>query len=347
MSKQDCGKKSVLGIGQIGVGRLGLYHAENIATRVRGARLMALCSRDQEKLAGVANRFDVPGRYARFEDMLADPEVDAVSIVSPSAMHCEQVALALAAGKHVFCEKPMGVSLSECAKVAEAVAAHPDLVFMLGFLRRYDDSYQYARRIVAAGEIGRIVLFRSYTQDHIRYIDGALAFAPHSGGHFLDMSVHDIDVARWFIGSEPERAWAVGGCFAYPQFGRYGDGDNVSVLMQCRDDTMIFIMNGRTAAFGYNVETEIVGTKGMLRIGSVPQLNLVEVAYDSGIKKVCSSNFRERFGHAFVKEMQEFVDCVLEDRKPEVTAEDGCRTTHIACRCRESFNTGQMVRIDE
>jgi myo-inositol 2-dehydrogenase/D-chiro-inositol 1-dehydrogenase len=332
-------------IGSVGLGRLGLRHAENIAERVRGAELAALCDVDGKKLEEAADRLGVKHRFASFEEMAASPDIDAMVLVSPSGLHTHQIAAALAAGKHVFSEKPLGTSVAECRSAEEAVQSHPDKVFMLGFMRRFDESYQYAHRKVAAGEIGVPVLFRSYSQDPEKFIGGALAFAPHSGGQFLDMAVHDIDLARWFTGSEPETAYAIGGCYAHPEFAQYGDGDNVSCLLKFKSGCMAFLFAGRTAPHGYNVETEIIGTKGILRIASVPQKNLVEILDAHGVRKECSENFLERFDSAYLREMQEFVDCILEGRKPEVSVHDGTRVTEIAYACKASFEGDQLHRF--
>ena len=330
-------------IGSAGLGRLGLQHAVNIAGRVRRAELTALCDLDEAKLNEAADRLGVSRRFTRFEDMIASPEIDAVVLVSPSAMHTKQIAAALAAGKHVFSEKPLGTTVAECKEAEKAVEARPDLVFMLGFMRRFDESYKYARAKAAAGEIGNPVLFRSYSQDPEKFIAGAIAFAPHSGGQFLDMAVHDIDLARWFTGSEPETAYAIGGCYAHPEFAASKDGDNVSCLMKFKNGCMVFLFAGRTAPHGYNVETEIIGTKGILRIASVPQKNLVEVLDGHGVRRECSENFLERFDTAYVNEVQEFVDCVIGGRKPEVTVYDGTRVSEIAYACKSAFETGRLV----
>ncbi|MDP3177228.1 MAG: inositol 2-dehydrogenase [Spirochaetaceae bacterium] len=332
-------------IGSVGLGRLGLRHAENIATRTRNAELVALCDLDRDRLAAAADRLDVGMRFAAFEDMIADPAVDAVVLASPSGLHTVQIAAALAAGKHVFSEKPLGITVAQCEEAQLAVEAHPDKVFMLGFMRRFDESYRYAFEKVSAGEIGRPILFRSYSQDPESAIEGAIAFAAHSGGQFLDMAVHDIDLARWFTGSEPETAYATGGCYAHPEFGRYGDGDNVSCLMKFKDGCMVFLFAGRTAPHGYNVETEIIGTKGTLRIASVPQRNLVELLDSSGVRRECSQNFLERFEAAYVNEVQEFVDCIIQGRKPQVSVRDGKRVTEIAYGCKAAFESGNLVRF--
>ncbi len=332
-------------IGSVGLGRLGLQHAENIATRVMHAELYALCDVDEKKLDETADRLNVPHRFTSFDEMIALDELDAVVIVSPSALHTDQISKALAAGKHVFSEKPLGVTVQECKDAEKAVERYPDLVFMLGFMRRFDESYMYAHKKVADGEIGRPIMFRSYSQDPEKFIDGAIAFAGHSGGQFLDMAVHDIDLARWFLGSEPKSVYAIGGCYAHEEFAQYHDGDNVACLMQFEHDEMVFLFAGRTAPHGYNVETEIIGTEGILRIASVPQKNLVEILDNSGVRRECSENFLERFASSYVNEMQEFVYCIIEDRKPEVTVYDGTRVSEIAYRCKEAFESGELKRF--
>jgi myo-inositol 2-dehydrogenase/D-chiro-inositol 1-dehydrogenase len=332
-------------IGSAGLGRLGLAHAENIANRIRHAELAALCDLDEKKLHETADRLGVARRYASFEDMIAQKDLDAIVLVSPSGLHTRQIAAALNAGKHVFSEKPLGVTVAECKEAEKAVEAHPEKVFMLGFMRRFDESYQYAHKKVVSGEIGKPVLFRACSQDPEKSIEGSIAFAPHSGGEFLDMAVHDIDLARWFTGSEPATVYAIGGCYAHPEFGKYHDGDNVSCLMKFRNDTMVYLFAGRTAPHGYNVETEIIGTRGILRIASVPQKNLVEILDEHGVRKECSQNFLERFDTAYVNEVQEFVDCIIGGRKPAVSVYDGTRVSEIAYKCREAFEKGELLKF--
>jgi myo-inositol 2-dehydrogenase/D-chiro-inositol 1-dehydrogenase len=332
-------------IGSVGLGRLGLQHAENIASRVQNAELAALCDVDKSKLEETADRLGVRRRFTSFEELIACKDIDAVVLVSPSALHTKQIAAALAAGKHVFSEKPLGVTVEECKQAEKAVEAHPDLGFMLGFMRRFDESYQYAHDKVAAGVIGKPVLFRSYSQDPEKFIQGAIAFAPHSGGQFLDMAVHDIDLARWFTGSEPETVYAIGGCYAHPEFAQYQDGDNVSCLMKFKNDCMVFLFAGRTAPHGYNVETEIIGTGGILRIASVPQKIMVEVLDEYGVRKECSQNFLERFDTAYVNEVQEFVNCITTGRKPAVTVYDGTRVSEIAYACKSAFEQGVLLKL--
>ncbi|MFP3042819.1 inositol 2-dehydrogenase [Treponema primitia] len=332
-------------IGSVGLGRLGLQHAENIAGRIQNAELIAICDVDKPKVEETAKRLGVKHQFTSFDDLAACKDVDAIVVVSPSALHTGQIAAAMKAGKHVFSEKPLGVTVAECKEAEKAVEAHSDLVFMLGFMRRFDESYKYAHDKVVAGEIGKPVLFRSYSQDPEKFIQGSIAFASHSGGEFLDMSVHDIDLARWFTGSEPETVYAIGACYAHPEFAAYKDGDNVSCLMKFKNNCMVFLFAGRTAPHGYNVETEIIGTKGILRIASVPQKNLVEVLDNHGVRKECSENFLERFATAYVNEVQEFVNCIIEKRKPAVTVYDGTKVSEIAYTCKAAFESGELIKF--
>ena len=332
-------------IGAIGLGRLGLQHAENVAFKIPNAELTAICDMNEEKLQQVQKDWNIPYAYTDFDEMIKNDELDAVVITSPSALHTKQIANALEAGLHVFSEKPLGTTVEECKIAEEAVEKHPDKVFMLGFMRRYDPSYSYAKKKIESGEIGRPILFRGYSQDPESCIEGAIAYAGHSGGQFIDMAVHDIDLARWMMGSEPKSIFAIGGCYAHPEFGKYNDGDNVSALMQLEDNSMVFLFAGRTAPHGYNVETEIIGTKGILRIANVPQKNLVEILDEHGVRKECSQDFLERFEQAYVEEINEFIDCILTGRKPEVTVYDGTKTTEIAYKCKEAFETNELIRL--
>lgn len=330
-----------LRLAAVGLGRLGRYHAETIAHRLPGVTLKAVCSVDQGEIDELARALDFEESHLSYESLLQS-EIDGVVLSTPSALHCRQIEQALERGWHVFCEKPLGIELEECERTAEVVRRHPDQVFMLGFMRRYDPSYQYACEMIRTGEIGRPILFRGYSVDPVQSIEGALRYAPHSAGQFLDMAVHDIDLARWMLGAEPVSVYAVGGCFAYPEFAKYGDGDNVSALLQFEKEAMAFLFAGRTAPHGYNVETEIVGTKRTLRIASVPQQNFVEILDEQGVRKVCSQDFIERFGSAYVNELQEFVNCIREQRQPTVTVTDGVEATRIALAATRSFREKKL-----
>lgn len=332
-------------IGAVGLGRLGYQHAFNLRFAIPNAELIALCDMNEEKLNATAKAWGVAHAYTDFAALIENPELDAIAITSPSHLHTAQIAQALDKGLHVFCEKPLGTTVAECKIAEAAVEKHPELVVMLGFMRRYDASYAYAHQQVVDGRIGKPILFRGYSQDPESAIAGAIAYAGHSGGQFIDMAVHDIDLARWFMGADPKTIFAIGGCYAHPEFGQFKDGDNVAALMHLDNESMAFLFAGRTAPHGYNVETEIVGTLGTLRIASVPQKNMVEILDQHGVRRECSQDFIERFGAAYLNEMNEFIACISEGRKPEVTVYDGTKCTEIAYRCKEAFESNELVRM--
>jgi len=330
-------------IGSVGLGRLGYEHAVNIASKIPQCELKAICDVDASRVAQVADELDVEFRYTDFEEMCKNPELDAIVIVSPSSLHPEQIRIALENGKHVFSEKPLGTDVAQCQLAEKAVEAYPDQVFMLGFMRRFDPSYLDAKARIDRGEIGRVIMVRSYTVDPIATIESTLKFAKWSGGQFLDMCVHDIDLVRWFTKSEPKNVWGIGGCFEFEQYREWNDGDNVAVMMQNEDEAMSFLYAGRAAAHGSHVETEIIGTRGSLRIANTPAKNLLEVLDTHGVRRECYTDFLTRWHEAYINEITEFCNCILENRKPEVTVYDGTAVSRIAYRCKESFETGKML----
>ncbi len=332
-------------VGHIGLGRLGKQHAYNLRFRLQDAELVALCDINEAALKECAEKWGIEKTYTDFEAMVKEADIDAVSISSPSAFHCKQIEIALQNGKHVFCEKPLGVTVEECNYLLELEKKYPEFIIMPGFMRRFDPSYKEAKERIDRGEIGKPFMVRSYSQDPVKDIAGAIAYAGHSGGEFLDMCVHDIDLCRWFLGAEPVETYAIGGCYAFEEFGKYNDGDNVSCLMKFENDAMAFLFAGRTAPHGYNVETEIIGTEGILRIANVPQKNLLEILSSTGVRKECSQNFIERFETAYIKEMEEFLSCVGEGRKPSLSVEDGARAAEIAYACKESFETKTLKKM--
>ena len=335
-----------LKIGIIGVGRLGYEHACNIANRVPGSELVAIADKNFDRAKQVAEELGVTAVYQDPKALCEDPNVEAVAIVTNTDSHVDMIQLAMDANKHVFCEKPLADTVEKCKKAEEIVAAHPDLIFMLGFMRRYDHSYQIAKKKMENGDIGDVILVRCYSQDPISIIEGTLEYAPRSGGQFIDMSIHDFDLIRWLTGSEPKKLWAIGGCYEFKQYKDWDDGDNVSGLMQMENETMAFFFAGRAAAHGSAVETEIIGTRGTLRIASVPTDSLVEVMSEHGVCRECYQDFISRWHDAYVTEMEEFCDCVATGRKATPGVIDGTQSTKIAFRCKESFLKNELLTLD-
>lgn len=336
-------------VGLVGLGRLGKTHADNVANRVPGVILSAVCSLVEEELNYAKNEWGIENIFQSYEEMVDSGLIEAVVIVSPSGFHTKQVRYAMKAGLHVFTEKPLGVDEKDIEDTIKVINNYPEQIFHLGFMRRYDSSYIYAKQLLDSGEIGEITLIRCYGIDPSSGMESFVNFArnANSGGLFLDMAIHDIDLIRWFTNKEPKKVWAIGKNAAYPELDDLDELETGAALMQLEDNVMALLVAGRNAAHGYHVETEIITTNGMLRIGSAPEKNLVTVFNNNGVIRPTSQNFPERFREAFVNELIEFANCIKESRQPEISAEDGLRSTTIALACQESFNKNQIIDFKE
>jgi myo-inositol 2-dehydrogenase/D-chiro-inositol 1-dehydrogenase len=332
-------------IGIAGLGRLGARHALNLVQKVRGAELAAACSIVESEREWAVSELGIRHVHADFGEMLESGGLDAVFIVTSSAGHAAQSVQALEAGLHVFVEKPMGVSVEECRMVETAAAAHPDRVFMVGFVRRYDPSYAQAKRLIDSGAIGTPFLVRSQTVDLDEYAAFQIRFIGSAGGIFLDMNIHDIDLARWYLGGEIASVHAIGGSYVYPEFGTAGDADNTVALARFDNGKMAVISCSRTAFHGHDTHTEITGTRGTLKIGMTPAASRVEIFDAAGARVECVRDFYERFREGFEAEAQEFVDCIAEHRKPGVSAHDGTKATEAGFALTQSFRERRIIEL--
>jgi myo-inositol 2-dehydrogenase/D-chiro-inositol 1-dehydrogenase len=333
-------------VGIVGVGRMGRRHAENLATRVPGAQLVAAVSPIGEELEWARDTLGVKGLYKDYNELLAQKDVDAVFLVTPNTVHPAQIIAGLKAGKHVFCEKPLSMVLEECLEVEAEAAKHPQLKVMIGFVRRFDASYQDAHKSIAAGAIGRPFLVRSETCDQNDPSGFFVKFAPTSGGIFVDMSVHDIDLARWLLGSPKAlRVFSTGAVAVHEGLRACGDVDNGVAICEFADGRMACFYASRTMAHGHETTTEIIGTDGRLTVGREGRLNQVQISDAHGIRTLTTPTFYERFADAFLREEMHFVDCVRHDRAPALSLHDATEATRIGIALRSSLNERRVVEL--
>ncbi len=331
-------------IGIVGLGRLGRRHAENLALRVPGAELVAACSPLPDELTWARETLGVANLYKDYADLLAQRDVDAVFIVTPNTLHPAQIIAALRAGKHAFCEKPLSLELDECLAVEAEAARHPQLKVMIGYVRRFDASYQDAQKKIASGAIGRPFLVRSETCDRNDPSGFFVKFAPTSGGIFIDMSVHDIDLARWLLGSpKPLRVFSAGTIAIHEGLAACDDVDNGVAMCEFADGRMACFYASRTMAHGHETATEVIGTDGRLTVGRDGRLNQVEISDAHGIRTETTPTFYERFADAFLREEIHFVDCVRHDRAPALTLHDATEATRIGIALRTSLMERRVV----
>lgn len=332
-------------VGIAGLGRLGKVHAGNLAFKIPNAELTAACSIMPVELTYAQEELGVKEVYSDYREMLAKADIDAVAIITTSGEHCWQIEAALDAGKHVFSDKPLGVNVEECKIAEKAVERHPELVFFLGFMRRFDPSYAYAKKKIEEGAIGTPYMVKATGIDPEAMVDGAIKFAATSGGIFIDMAIHDIDLMRWFLGSDPVEVYATGSTFKHPEFKAAGDDETGVAMYKCENGAVGFVHVGRTAPHGYHVETEIVGTQGSIRVSPVPAKNLCMLYNNQGVVQECVSGFPERFSESYRLEMEEFINSVQNNTKPEVTVYDGTKSTQIGFATTEAYRQGGIVKI--
>jgi myo-inositol 2-dehydrogenase/D-chiro-inositol 1-dehydrogenase len=344
-----------LRVGVVGLGRLGKRHAENLAYRVPGAALVAACSPVEEERAWAREALPAPRLYDDYADLLADSDVDAVWLVTPSSLHAQQIVDALRAGKHVFCEKPLSLDLAECERVLAEAARHPHLQATIGFMRRFDPSYKDAFDKIAAGKIGRPFLVRSQTTDQNDTDGFFVRFAGTSGGIFLDCTVHDIDVARWLLGKpRAKRVFAAGAVALHEGLREFGDVDNGVAICEFEDGKLAMFYASRTQAHGNDTHSEVIGTAGGLAIGHNPRANRVEIYDANGIRNECTPNFFDRFEEAFLHEARAFVAAVqggaagsasASGGQAGATLADALEATRIGVALRQSLQSGEAVTL--
>jgi len=335
-----------LRVGIAGLGRLGRRHAENLARRIPRAELAAACSPVAEELAWAKDALGVQRLHRGYEELLADREIDAVFIVTPTSFHADHIVAALNAGKHVFCEKPLSLELADCQRVEAEAAKHPKLKVMIGYGRRFDPSNRDAWDKLQAGLIGKPFLVRSQNLDLNDPSGFFVRFAPTSGGIFLDCTVHDIDLARWFLGSpKPQRVFAAGVVAVHEGLREFGDVDNGVATCEFEGGKLACFYASRTMAHGHETSTEVFGTKGRLAVGQNPRRNRVDISDAHGVRNECTPTFYERFEEAFLIETTHFVDAVLDDRAPALTLHDASEATRIGGALRESLRTRRAIDL--
>lgn len=354
-------KRTPVRVGVAGLGRLGKRHAMNLAYRVPGAVLAAACSPVEEERAWARGALVETRIDKEYESLLADRDLDAVWLVTPSSLHAEQIVAALRAGKHVFCEKPLSLDVAECERVLAVAREHPHLQATIGFMRRFDPSYVDAYEKIASGTIGRPFLIRSQTTDKNDPEGFFVRFAPTSGGIFLDCTVHDIDVARWFFGNaKATRVYATGTIALHEGLRECGDVDNGVAVVEFDGGRLAVFYASRTMAHGSDTHSEVIGTAGALAIGHYPRANRVDIYDASGVRNECTPTFFERFEEAFLREAQAFVESVWQRRGLDgqgqaggaappahlgATLADALEATRIGHALREALASGQSVML--
>ncbi|WP_432510643.1 Gfo/Idh/MocA family oxidoreductase [Kineococcus sp. SYSU DK001] len=326
-----------VGVGLIGAGRIGGSHAHLLATRVPGARLVAVADPRPGAADALAGPLGATG-YAEVADLLADPGVDAVVVTATTEAHANLVEQAARAGKGVFCEKPAGLSLAEVDRGIAATAA-AGVAFQVGFNRRFDPGFAAARAAVDTGRVGTPYLLRSLTRDPGLPDYGRVP----AWAVFLLTLIHDFDTLLWLNpGAEPVSVYAVADALVAPEFKDAGLLDTAVVTVRFDNGAIATAEANFSASYGYDVRGEVFGSTGRLEIGGQPRQALA-VSDATGRHTDTPRGDVELFGEAYAGELAEFVAAVREGREPAVTGHDARRALAIALSCIASVRSGGPV----
>ncbi|WP_345459869.1 Gfo/Idh/MocA family oxidoreductase [Actinoallomurus oryzae] len=330
--------RSKVRVALIGLGRMGRIHARNLAGRCRSAELAAVADADAGMAEAAGAEFDVPWT-ADADEILGDPTVDAVVVATPTATHAGLVVRAARAGKHVFCEKPVALDRATTVRAVEEVAA-TGVRFQVGFHRRYDPDWVAATRRIHAGEMGEPYLFRTSLRD---MKPPPVEFLAGSGGFFVDMTIHDLDTARWMVGEVVEVA-AYGTAIADAAIGEIGDLDTALVVLRFESGALGVIDNSRAAGYGYECSTEVMGRAATVRIDR-PQHRHYQWLTPDGATYGINRDFEERYPLAYAEELEAFARCARDGTAPAVTGLDALAAFDLATAADLSWRTGRPVPV--
>jgi myo-inositol 2-dehydrogenase / D-chiro-inositol 1-dehydrogenase len=333
----------LLKIGLIGAGRIGRMHAEHLSMRVPSAELVMVADVFEENARQCAKRYGIPFATQDYQAVLTRPDIEAVAICSSTDTHARIIEEAAQAGKHIFCEKPIALDLSTIDRALDAVK-HAGVKLQLGFNRRFDASYRRVRQAVEQGETGRL------QQIHIISRDPApppIEYIPTSGGLFLDMTIHDFDMARFLIGSEVDELFVMAGVMVDPAIGEAGDVDTATILLRFTNGVIGTIENCRRAAYGYDQRVEVLGSAGAVQIENKYPTTAI-ISDSRSIRRDLPLHFYiERYTESYVTEMQAFVDAVLHDKPVPVTGYDGRMAAVLGLAAKKSLAQHRPVRLSE
>ncbi len=329
----------MLNFAQFGAGRIGAIHAGNLAS-AEGARLRYVIDVNSKAASALAQRHGAQASDAK--TALGDPTIGAVIIASSTDTHADLAIAAAKAGKAIFCEKPIDLSLRRVDACLAAVKKAGVPMFV-GFNRRFDPSFRALHARLTGGEIGRleqvVITSRDPGLPPIEYLKV-------SGGQFRDMTIHDFDMARWLLGEEPVEIYAVGSCLVDPAVAKVGDIDSAMVVMRTASGKLCHINNSRRAAYGYDQRIEVHGSKGRL-IADNRSATTVEIANGDAVSRDKPLYFfLERYAEAYKAELAAFVSALIAKQPMPVGAEDGRQALVLAEAALKSLESGRPARLD-
>lgn len=330
-----------LNIGVAGLGRIGKVHIETLIRDLPEVRVRSVFSPRIEKARRIADRYGIESVKPDYIELVNDPEIDAVLICSPTDVHTEQIVAAAEAGKDIFCEKPIALSLEEIRSALDAVRS-AGVRLMIGFNRRFDPEFSRVRGVVESGRLGEIELLRITSRDPAppppEYISS-------SGGLFLDMTIHDFDMARFITGSEVVEVFAEARVRVDPRIGDLGDVDTAAVTLSFENGVLALIDNSRRSCYGYDQRLEVFGSRGMAQINNLHHEHYQVLDSDGSHGPRTMDFFMDRYAKSYANELKAFVRSILEGAEVPVTGRDGLQAVAVGLAVKRSVQEHRPVRV--
>ncbi len=329
-------------VGIAGIGRMGKIHLENLATKFHDVDLIAV-SDINSAVKDFSSHFGVKKFYPQFKDLVNDDEVEAVVICSPTDLHAEHIKIAAKAGKQVFCEKPMDLSLSTVNEV-QKVVEKSGVKLMIAFNRRFDPNFIKVKQMVNDGKIGIPQIIKITSRDPG---PPPISYIKSSGGLFLDMAIHDYDMARHIVGKEVTEVYATGQVFVDPEIGLEGDIDTAITILTFENGTMATIDNSRKAVYGYDQRLEVFGSSGMCGASNNLQDNHFYYDKNGSHGALPLDFFMDRYAASYFNEMKAFIDCLKHNDVLPTGGHDGMMSLAIGLAAKKSLQEKRVVKMSE
>lgn len=332
-----------LRIGLLGAGRIGQVHARTIVQRVAGASLVAIADPVLDAAQQLATRYQIATVSADCMRIISDPSIDAVLICTPTDTHAGYIMAAAAHGKHIFCEKPVALDLAQTDQALAAVNA-AGVTLQIGFNRRFDANFMRIQHAVATGQIGTPKIVHIISRDPA---PPPISYIKSSGGIFLDMTIHDWDVARFLVGSDIDEVYVQGGVTVDPAIGEAGDIDTHVTMLRFANGVIGTIDNCRQAVYGYDQRAEVFGSAGSIQTdNNYPNSAVLSTA--GAVQRDLPLNFfMERYTEAYANEVAAFVDAVTTGTPVRASGDDARKALIAGLAAWQSYREGRPVKLHE
>lgn len=334
-----------VGICLIGVGRAGAVHGKNFSQHIIGSKVVAIVDNNAESAIKAAKEFGAEKWYTNHKEALKQENLDAVVISTPTYTHAEIAIDAAEAGKHIFCEKPMALTLKEADEMISA-ARRAGVKLQIGFMRRFDPEFQTAKRIIEDGVIGKPSIIKS--TGHGPGLPPPWACDPETSiGMLAEVNSHDFDSVRWLIGSNISRVYAEAEAIAVPELkGKYPDFyDRAVVTLRFANGSLGLIDGGCPVKYGYDARVEVLGTEGVMLIGELRYQSVIICKKETGVYTSTFSSWRDRFREAYLEEDRHFINCIINDKTPLASGEDGRAALEAVLAATKSIKEGRPVTL--